>query len=48
MNNGDIVLIVGFVIILINVAISAIITMYLLPKCNSDLNNNNVYSVEQI
>lgn len=46
MNNENIVLIVGFVIILINVVVSAIITMYLLPKRNSDLNNN--YNAEQI
>lgn len=47
MDNENIVLIVGFVIILINVVVSAIITMYLLPKCNSDP-NNNVYNAEQI
>lgn len=47
MNNENIVLIVGFVIILINVVVSAIITMYLLPKCNSDF-NNNAYNAEQI
>lgn len=51
MNNETITLIVGFVIILINVAILAFITMYLLPKRRTKQTsglNNNVYDTDQM
>lgn len=51
MNKENIMLIVGFVIILINVAVSAIITMYILPKHHTTYNNglnNIVYDTKQM